>query len=182
VPDNALVDEMKLGVRARANDATRIEDLIARSAYDCERVMHGVAPNNKGGRKHHAHECGLSKEHEPISLDKFLFRVVEFVPGARSGTSRVDNAAAKRPVAVSQRTEGSPHTAALCPATSTPTMKAAEPMPRTQPYSKAPELLRGVVELDQESARASASGTSGASMAAWVRFTKASSQKWCAGK
>ena len=50
------------------------------------------------------------------------------------------------------------------------------PRPRTQPYSKAPELPR-VVERDQESARASASGTSGASMAAWVRFTKASSQK-----
>jgi hypothetical protein len=35
VPDNALVDEMKLGVRARANDATRIEDLIARSEERC---------------------------------------------------------------------------------------------------------------------------------------------------
>jgi hypothetical protein len=30
VPDDALIDEMKLGVGARANVATRIEDLIAR--------------------------------------------------------------------------------------------------------------------------------------------------------
>jgi hypothetical protein len=30
VPDNTLVDEMKLGVGARADDAARIEDLVAR--------------------------------------------------------------------------------------------------------------------------------------------------------
>ena len=29
-PDDALVDQMKLSVRARADDAARIEDLIAR--------------------------------------------------------------------------------------------------------------------------------------------------------
>jgi hypothetical protein len=34
---------------------------------------------------------------------------------------------------VNQRTEGSPNAAALCPATSTPAMNAAEPVPRTQP-------------------------------------------------
>jgi hypothetical protein len=30
VPDNAFVDEMKLSVRARADDAARIEDLVTR--------------------------------------------------------------------------------------------------------------------------------------------------------
>ena len=30
VPDNALIDEMKLGVGARAGDAARIEDIVAR--------------------------------------------------------------------------------------------------------------------------------------------------------
>jgi len=30
VPDNTLVDEMKLGIGARADDAARIEDLVAR--------------------------------------------------------------------------------------------------------------------------------------------------------
>ena len=111
----------------------------------------------------------------------FPFRVVEFALSARSGTNRVHNTVAKRPAAVSHRTEGSPHTPALCPATSTPAMNAAEPMPRTQPYSKAP-ALPPVVDRDQESASASASGARGASIAAWVRVTKASSQKLCVGK
>jgi hypothetical protein len=60
-------------------------------------------------------------------------------------------------------------------------MKAAEPAPRTQPYSNALGPLR-IVERDHESARASESGTSGASMAAWIRFAKASAQNACAGK
>ena len=88
----------------------------------------------------------------------FCFRIVEFAPCARSGAYRVDNAAARRPAAVSQRTEGSPHLVAICPATSKPATKAAEPMPRTQPYSNARESPC-IAERDQESESASESGT-----------------------
>src|SRR5262249_32063049 len=111
----------------------------------------------------------------------FLFLVGEFVPRARSGANRADSAAARRLAAVKQRSEGNPHAPAIWPAMSTPAMKAAEPVPRTQPYSKAPGVLR-IVERDHESAKASDSGTSGASMAAQIKLTKASIQNECAGK
>jgi hypothetical protein len=60
-------------------------------------------------------------------------------------------------------------------------MKVAEPAPRTQPYSNAPGGLR-LVERDHDSARASESGASGASMADCTRFTKASTQNTLAGR
>jgi len=45
VPDNALVDEMKLGVRARTDDAARIEDLVARPEDRSQRArLDGDAP------------------------------------------------------------------------------------------------------------------------------------------
>src|SRR5262245_58053629 len=85
----------------------------------------------------------------------------------------VQIAAARRLAAVKQRSEGNPQTPAIWPAMSTPAMKAAEPAPRTQPYSNAPGGLR-IVERDHESAKASDSGTSGASMAAQIKVTKGS--------
>ena len=60
-------------------------------------------------------------------------------------------------------------------------MKAAEPAPRTQPYSNGSDSSRSLYR-DQESASASDSGASGASMAACNRFTKTSSSNECAGK
>ena len=45
------------------------------------------------------------------------------------------------------RSEGTPHIPAIWPAASTPAMKAADPAPRTQPYSNAPGALRSVEQV-----------------------------------
>ena len=73
--------------------------------------MHGMATENEGAREHHTHKRRLSREDEPILLDHLSFWVVKRGPCARPGTNRADNAVAKRPAVVNQRTEGSPNCA-----------------------------------------------------------------------
>ena len=78
------------------------------------------------------------------------------------GSGSAQRAAAPSKTALSQMVTTSPNGRAASPARREPATKAAEPVPRTQPYWKglAPDFVSELAEA--ESASASESGASGA--------------------
>src|SRR5262249_61896809 len=99
-------------------------------------------------------------------------------PTGRLGTDNGARAATANSSALSQIEATSPAEAAAWPAAIDPTMNAADPLPRTQPYSN--PLL--AVESDADRAIASAIGARGASKAECIRLTTRIGPKPPAGR
>src|SRR5215470_16910974 len=89
-------------------------------------------------------------------------------PTEMLGTDNAPSAAAASRSALSQIETTSPADTAASPAAIDPTMNAADPAPRTQPYSNA----LPAVESDAERAIASAIGARGASKVDWTTLTR----------
>ena len=98
-----------------------------------------------------------------------------------SGTTSAATAAVPRSRACNATITSSPQALTACPDSKVPPMKAAEPVPRTQPYSNPRRPLPGGGAA-APSAKASARMVTGASAAACIRLSARNDQNPWAGR